>query len=54
MESGIKINDISKLVEQVKEAKVEITITLTPNENTVTITPWKPFQYSCPYRGEQS
>ena len=41
--------DLNKLIEKAKEEQCEITITCEPNRTEITIQPWKPFSYSCPY-----
>ena len=48
-EIGIKYDDIEKLVEQVKREGVEIELHIYPEEQNITVRPWKPFTYNCPY-----
>lgn len=49
MEYGIKHDDIEKMVEIVKRDKVEVELTITPDNQTLVVRPWKPFTYACPY-----
>lgn len=49
MEYGIKYDDIEKMVEIVKRDKVEVELTITPDNQTLVVRPWKPFTYACPY-----
>lgn len=46
---GLKYEDIEKLVYIVKRDKVEVELTITPDNQTVVVRPWKPFTYACPY-----
>lgn len=46
---GLKYDDIDKLVEIVKRDKVEVELTITPDNQTLVVRPWKPFTYACPY-----
>ena len=46
---GLKYEDIEKLVYIVKRDKVEVEVTITPDNQTVVVRPWKPFTYTCPY-----
>lgn len=49
-----KTIDLDKLVkyavEEVKREKIEAEITITPTEINLKFNPWKPFEYSCPYK----
>lgn len=40
------------LVHKAVTEKCEISIEITPENENITIRPWEPFQYSCPYRTE--
>ena len=48
----IKYTDIEEIIKQVIDNKVEIELELTPDRQTLTVRPWKPFEYTCPYKGE--
>lgn len=48
MEYGIKYDDIEKMVEIVKRDKVEVEVTITPDNQPVMVRPWQPFTYTCP------
>lgn len=50
----IKYKDIDELIERVIKDKVEIELNIEPDRQQVVIRPWKPFEYNCPYRGEES
>lgn len=41
--------DLNQLIEKANKEKCEITIACEPNRTEITIQPWKPFSYSCPY-----
>ena len=41
--------DFNELIEKATKERCEITIVYEPDRTEVTIQPWKPFQYSCPY-----
>lgn len=49
----LKIKDLDEIIKRVVAEQIEIEISVTPDEEKITITPWKPFKYSCPYREEQ-
>ncbi len=42
--------DFNKLIEKANKEKCEITISCEPNRTEITVQPWKPFSYSCPYK----
>lgn len=42
--------NLDELIKKVKEEKVEISITMSNEQNEITISPWKPFEYTCPYQ----
>ena len=50
MDDGLKYDDIEKLVAEVKKGSVEIEMELEPTRQCITIRPWKPFEYKCPYK----
>ena len=49
----ILLKDIDSLIERVRMEQVEIEIEATPEEQRVTIRPWRPFEYQCPYRSDK-
>ena len=59
-QKGILIMDFPKfdeaffdtLVHKAVTEKCEISIEITPENENITIRPWEPFQYNCPYRTE--
>ena len=50
MNERFKLSDIDELIKRVRTEEVEIEISITTDEERITINPWKPFKYSCPYR----
>lgn len=48
----IKQIDLDELIEKVQKANCEITITIEPDREEITVQPWKPFHYRCPYADE--
>lgn len=38
------------LVHKAVTEKCEISIEITPENESITIRPWEPFRYACPYR----
>ena len=48
---GLKYNDIDYIIERVKNENVEIELEITPDRQTLTVRPFKAFEYACPYRG---
>ena len=52
--NAIKYKDIDELIERVIKDKVEIELNIEPDKQQIVIRPWKPFEYTCPYRGEES
>ncbi len=45
--------DFNKLIEKVNKEKCEIIISCEPNRTEITVQPWKPFSYSCPYKPQE-
>lgn len=45
--------DLNRLIEKAKEEQCEITITCEPARTEITIQPWEPFSYSCPYQQQE-
>ena len=45
--------DFNALIEKATKEKCEITISYEPNRTEITIQPWKPFSYACPYKTKQ-
>ena len=45
--------DFDKLIEKATNEQCEITISCEPTRTKITIQPWKPFAYSCPYKSKQ-
>ena len=45
----IEKNVFDKLIEKAAKEKFDITISCEPNRIEITIQPWKPFSYACPY-----
>lgn len=45
--------DFNALIEKATKEKCEITISYEPNRTEITIQPWKPFSYACPYKAKQ-
>ena len=41
--------DFNELIEKATKEHCEITVIYEPNRTEITIQPWKPFQYACPY-----
>ena len=41
--------DFDKLIEKATKEQCEITISCEPTRTEITIQPWKPFSYTCPY-----
>lgn len=41
--------EFDKLIEKAAKEQCEITISCEPNRTEITIQPWKPFSYACPY-----
>ena len=54
MNERFKLSDIDELIKRVKTEEIEIERSVTPDEVRITINPWKPFRYSCPYREVES
>lgn len=40
---------LDKLVDMVVEKKVEVDISVTPDNMEIKIEPWKPYEVKCPY-----
>lgn len=45
--------DLNEFIEKASKEKVEITINYEPDNIEITIRPWEPFRYVCPYKQEQ-
>lgn len=47
----IQISDelFEMLINRVIEDKIEVHLEFTPENTTIEIQPWKPFEYKCPY-----
>jgi len=43
---------LDSLIQKAVEKKCEIHIEITPENETITISPWEAFSYMCPYRRE--
>lgn len=50
----ITYEDWEEVIKRVKEDKVEITLTTTPESTELTVRPWEPYQPLCPYAKEAS
>jgi len=50
MTEGIKYRDIDKLIYRVKEEHVEVELIVEPDRQQLTVRPWKPYEFSCPYK----
>ena len=48
------IDAINRLIEKANMEKCEITISCKPGRTEITIQPWEPFHYSCPYSKGQN
>lgn len=46
----MKTKTFRELIDRVVKDKVQIEIRITPEEETITIEPWKPFEMKCPYQ----
>ncbi len=46
--------DFNRLIEKANMEKCEITISCKPGRTEITIQPWEPFHYSCPYSKGQN
>lgn len=45
----LKEIDFNNLIEKATKEQCEITVAYELNRIEITIQPWKPFQYNCPY-----
>lgn len=45
--------DFNGLIEKAREEKCEITISCEPDKTEISIQPWKPFSYACPYMSQK-
>ena len=43
---------LDSLIHKAVTEKCEISIEITPENVNITIRPWEPFRYSCPYKSE--
>lgn len=48
-----KIN-FNELIEKAAKENCEITISIEPGRTEITVQPWKPFSYNCPYGGKDN
>lgn len=51
MNQNINFND---LIEKANKEKCEVTISYEPTRTEVSIQPWKPFEYNCPYSNKDT
>lgn len=47
----IDFEELSRFIEMAAEKKVQISVTITPEQTEVVIEPWEAFHYNCPYGG---
>lgn len=45
----ISYDSIEMLIDRVVKDHIEVHIEVTPENTTIEIQPWKPFEYRCPY-----
>lgn len=50
----ITYEDWQEVVKTVKEERVEITLTTTPESTEMVVRPWEPYRPTCPYAKEVS
>lgn len=50
----IKNIDFNGLIEKAREEKCEITISYGIDKTEISIQPWKPFSYACPYMSQKT
>lgn len=48
----IDLEYINRLLEFVKEGN-EVHMEFEPDRTIIEVMPWKPFEYKCPYKGEE-
>lgn len=46
----MKTEKLMSIIDRVVKDKVEVTIRITPEEEEITIEPWKPYEMKCPYQ----
>ena len=46
----MKTEKLMALIDRVVKDKVEVTIRITPDEEEITVKPWKPYEMKCPYQ----
>ena len=53
MSGRLSAEDILKIyqifIDEIVDKKIEVSMTITPDNVEVHIEPWKPVEYSCPY-----
>jgi hypothetical protein len=42
--------DLKELMQRVVEQKASVTITFEPDRTEISVTPWRPYTPSCPYK----
>jgi hypothetical protein len=45
---------IDELITKAVKESCEITITVSPDNVEIRVSPWKPFSYNCPYKGAEA
>ena len=45
--------NFNELIKKASKEKCEITISCEPDRTEITIQPWEPFLYACPYQSKQ-
>lgn len=48
----MKTEKLMAIIDRVVKDKVEVTIRITPDEEEITVEPWKPYEMKCPYQPE--
>ena len=42
---------LAEIMKEVREKQCEVEIHITMEETDITVSPWEPFHYNCPYKG---
>lgn len=48
--NNLKDINFDELIEKVIKNRCEVSINIEPDRTEITIQPWKPFTYSCPFK----
>lgn len=48
--TDITVEHLNELIHKAIVERCEICIEVTPESENITIRPWQPFEYACPYR----